>query len=152
MDYQISIEAHPQFAILNLISSFCPVSAAKTIKINSFYFSCDGRPSCVVTENCENSQVFLKTIFACVQSELFIGDMFVEVNDVESDALGKNMTNRDIENKLALEQDEAARTDANIETESNGAISANDSSQVTRDTNNVLEDTGRPAADNTGRN
>ena len=78
--------------------------------------------------------------------------MFVEVNDVESDALGKNMTNRDIENKLALEQDEAARTDANIETESNGAISANDSSQVTRDTNNVLEDTGRPAADNTGRN
>ena len=77
-------------------------------------------------------------MFACIKSDLLVSETLSGgVNDVRNSVTaGKNMTSREIENKLS-------ETRVHEESEANVAISANDQDPVTRNTNNLERTTGR---------
>ena len=105
---------------------------------NFLLVSCDGRVECDLNQHCVDAKLYLKTVFACIQSELLASG-----SDILSPAPSSDYNLRtEAEMENSRQREERVRTVM----ESNEAKSANDSFSVTRTTNNISADitsTGR---------
>ena len=104
---------------------------------NFLLVSCDGRVECDLNQQCVDAKLYLKTVFACIQSELLASG-----SDILSPALNSDTNLKRAEMENSRQREERVRTVM----ESNEARSANDSFSVTRTTNNISADitsTGR---------
>merc|ERR1719480_726178 len=100
--------------------------------------SCDGRVECVLNQQCVDAKLYLKTVFACIQSGLLSSG-----SDPLSPAPASDNNMKRGETENSRQREERVRTVM----ESNEARSANDSFSVTRTTNNISADitsTGKP--------